>query len=62
MHKTQILTAHIVALIILALPVFLFAQTGTPGPGTTGGGGLPNPLGAQNGTIYDFIKHFWVFF
>lgn len=56
MYNTRTTLLSVASFALLLVPLFIFAQTGTPGIGTTGGGGLPNPLGAQNGTIYDFIK------
>ncbi|MEK9132052.1 MAG: hypothetical protein AAB447_04055 [Patescibacteria group bacterium] len=43
--------------LVATAPSLVWAETtGNAATETTRGGGLPNPLGQQNGTIYDFVK------
>lgn len=54
MKIVQKICASVLVCIVLVVPMLVFANP--PASGGNAPSGLPNPLGAQNGTIYDFVK------
>lgn len=54
MKIVQKICAGVLVFMVLAGPTLVFASP--PASGGNAPSGLPNPLGAQNGTIYDFVK------